>query len=117
MSSFSFGTLQWYHSMISGSAYEIKLSEEARRKPKRRNLRKMSFTSSHIRSMKNLSKEVRQPKEEEEMKLLEGFKKKKVAVRPTEGFKKERKTHALPTLTKKMNCIGKTRAWLHHLEE
>ena len=41
------------------------------------------------------------------MKLLEGFKEKKVEVRPTEGFKKERKTHALPTLKKNMNCTEK----------
>ena len=34
------------------------------------------------------------------MKILEGLKKKKVAVRPAEGFKKERKIHALPILIK-----------------
>ena len=42
------------------------------------------------------------------MKLLEGFKEKKVAVRPIEGFKKERKIHALPTFTKKMHCTVET---------
>ena len=32
------------------------------------------------------------------MKLLEDFKKEKVAVRPLEGFKKQKKMHALPIL-------------------
>ena len=50
------------------------------------------------------------------MKLLEGFKEKKVAVRPIEGFKKEMRIHALHTVTKKMNCIEKKRAWLHHFK-
>ena len=32
------------------------------------------------------------------MKLLKGFKKKKVAVRPLEGFKRKKKIHALHVL-------------------
>ena len=31
------------------------------------------------------------------MKLEEGFKKEKVAVRPPEGFRRNKKTHAFPT--------------------
>ena len=41
------------------------------------------------------------------MKLLKGFKEKKVAMRPVEGFKKEGKIHALPILTKKESYTEK----------
>ena len=50
------------------------------------------------------------------MKLLEGFKKQKVAVRPAEGFKKERKIHALPILTKKESYTEKNQSMAPPLE-
>ena len=52
----------------------------------------------------------RQRRKKKRMKLLESFKEKKVAVRPIEGFKKERNSHALPTLTNKMHFTEETRA-------